>query len=38
MLSKHRVIKFDVSETQYNDPISLERQRDIFYKALKAMK
>lgn len=37
-VKKHRVIKFDVSETQYNDPISLERQRDIFYKALKAMK
>ncbi|WP_436854575.1 ABC transporter substrate-binding protein [Staphylococcus caeli] len=32
------VIKLDVSETQYNDPISLEKQRDIFYNALKAKK
>ncbi|MDT3996649.1 ferrichrome ABC transporter substrate-binding protein, partial [Staphylococcus saprophyticus] len=32
------VIKFDVTETQYNDPISLEKQRDIFYKALKSKK
>lgn len=33
-VKKENVIKFDVSETQYNDPISLERQRDILYKAL----
>lgn len=34
----NQVIKFDVTETQYNDPISLEKQRDIFYKALKSKK
>ncbi|MGY0685335.1 hypothetical protein ACW7DJ_12115 [Mammaliicoccus sciuri] len=32
------VVKFDVSETQYNDPISLEKQREIFLKAFKEMK
>ena len=37
-VKKHHVITFDVSETQYNDPISLEKQRDIFYKAFKNMK
>ncbi|MCY1573210.1 ABC transporter substrate-binding protein [Staphylococcus pettenkoferi] len=36
-VKNHRVIEFDVSETQYNDPISLEKQREIFYKALKEM-
>ncbi|PHK50339.1 ABC transporter substrate-binding protein [Staphylococcus edaphicus] len=35
--NKH-VIKFDVTETQYNDPLSLEKQRDIFYNALKSKK
>lgn len=37
-VQNEHVISFDVSETQYNDPISLEKQRDIFYKALKEMK
>ncbi|SCS80741.1 ABC transporter substrate-binding protein [Staphylococcus caeli] len=37
-VKNNNVIKFDVSETQYNDPISLEKQRDIFYNALKAKK
>ncbi|QSY54958.1 ABC transporter substrate-binding protein [Staphylococcus simiae] len=37
-VKKNHVITFDVSETQYNDPISLEKQREIFYKALKDMK
>lgn len=32
------IIKFDVTVTQYNDPISLEKQRDIFYKALMNIK
>lgn len=36
-VKNHRVIEFDVSETQYNDPISLEKQREIFFKTLKEM-
>ncbi|UTI86045.1 hypothetical protein NIT60_06565 [Mammaliicoccus sciuri] len=34
----NHVFKFDVTETQYNDPISLEKQREIFLKAFKEMK
>ncbi|MGV3042018.1 ABC transporter substrate-binding protein [Staphylococcus rostri] len=37
-VKNNRVITLDVLDTQYNDPISLEKQRDIFYKALKEMK
>ncbi|WP_415426353.1 ABC transporter substrate-binding protein [Staphylococcus borealis] len=37
-VQKGHVIKFNVKDTQYNDPISLEKQHEIFYKALKKMK
>ena len=37
-MKNNHVVKFDVTETQYNDPISLEKQREIFYKAFKEMK
>lgn len=37
-VQKDHVIRFNVEDTQYNDPISLEKQHKIFYKALKKMK
>lgn len=37
-VQKDHVIRYDVNDTQYNDPISLEKQRDIFFKELKKMK
>ncbi|QLK86836.1 ABC transporter substrate-binding protein [Staphylococcus sp. 17KM0847] len=36
-VKNHRIITLNVLDTQYNDPISLEKQRDIFYEALKDM-
>lgn len=37
-VKKDHVINLDLQDTQYNDPISLEKQREIIFKQLKDMK
>ena len=37
-VKNNNVIKLNASDTQFNDPISLEAQRDIIYKQLKQLK
>ncbi len=37
-VKNNHVIELDLQQTQYNDPISLEKQREIILKQLKEMK